>query len=367
MKDSGKDLIILETLFNTIAAPVAVLDTYLNVIKLNSAFVKKFVKIFSFHVKPGMNFRSILSSFPELQEKILSACKDAMACERTKVTIENNCEQENYYCYDLKFSCIDDQGKNLYGIACVIYDATEDRINQRRLSKQQAILANAARINAIGEMASALAHEINQPLAAINIYSHSCLEQFKSNVISDKLLNGLEQIRQLSLHAGEILHRMKNFIREGELYTEKTDVNLLIKQAIAFLDHQKTELKFMVHYCFDNNIPHLALDKIKIIQVILNLTQNSIEASQHSKNHYLVITIGTKMAGGMVEIHFKDNGPGIPLEIADKITNSYFTTKTRGAGLGLAICRTLIEAHGGKLFIKQSNRGAWIVFTLPGV
>ena len=110
-----------------------------------------------------------------------------------------------------------------------------------------------------------------------------------------------------------------------------------------------------------------SLDKVKLIQVILKLSQNSIEAIKDYKESNLKIMVSTNFINDYIEVDFRDNGPGIPKELIGKIIKSYFTTKAHGTGLGLGICRTIIEAHGGKLIIKEPEygNGAWIQFMLP--
>jgi len=220
--------------------------------------------------------------------------------------------------------------------------------------------------SAFGEMVSVLTHEINQPLSAINIYSHACLDQFKKLKIKyPSLFNVLEQIKILSKHVGQILHRMKNFIREGELCRDKVNINNLIKESLIFFSHQSVGSKFEVQLNLDENIPDIFVDKIKIMQVILNLSQNSMEAFEDTHQSKLKIYIDTEIKDGFLEVNFRGNGPGIYPELFDKIMKSYFTTKKHGAGLGLRICRTIIKKHGGKLFLKKAKKGAWIIFTLP--
>ncbi|MBV9575607.1 MAG: hypothetical protein JO149_03185 [Gammaproteobacteria bacterium] len=188
----------------------------------------------------------------------------------------------------------------------------------------------------------------------------------KEKSINTQLMMGMEKIDQLANYAGEIIHRMKNFLRGGELSKEKINMNVLIMQALTFLEHQKRELKFKIILNLAENLPLIWVDAIKIIQVILNLAQNSIEAFQFQKSCFLEIIVESKLINNYIEINIKDNGPGISEKIIDKVTNSYVTTKPQGTGLGLPICRTIIEAHGGELFIQKNNKiGTCICFTLP--
>ncbi len=358
-------LFLLETLFQNSADAMAVLDDNLFFIKFNDAFTRYFGAMVSSNISIGVNLTDVLERFPRLKKEILNAYSQAASGKKFYVTLESDAEDdESYYYYELFFTPIS-QLNQTYHI-CIIRNLSESILHQRLRLKQQNDLANVARFHAVGAMAAALAHEINQPLAAINIYSYSCLEQYNREVNPNiKISKGLEQIFRLSQHAGEILNRMKNYIRDGDVIYEKTDINALIKHTLDFLDYQKLEIEFAL----DETLPNIMLDQVKIMQVILNLAQNSIEAFQE-QSAQAQLNIQTRLVedkrSTYIEVVFHDNGPGIPIEIEDKIMTTYFTTKSHGTGLGLIVCRMLVEAHGGKFMIKRSPvTGACIAFTLP--
>lgn len=366
--ESKKTLSLLEDLFQSTSEAIGVLDRQYNFTILNKAFLDAFLHVFKKPVLANMNLHQFLKDYPDLQSKFIQGWEKAISGEKVMVPVENDSDDEGvYYCYEVYLTPLYSSiNQNNLGMILIVRNVSKYHLSRRRQTKEHAALAAASRMNAAGEMAAALAHEINQPLAAINIYSHSCLKLFKSETNPNpKILNGLEQIMSLSLHAGKILHRMKNFIRQGEVLKERTDLNELIMQALNFLHHQQTETKYEIQLTLAPNLPMLIIDRVKIIQVILNLVQNSIEAITN-KSKKLIIEIKTEFNNQYIEISVCDNGPGIPEKLADKIMKSYFTTKKHGTGLGLPICRTLIEAHGGRLFIKKAaHKGACILFTLP--
>ncbi len=365
--ESHKKLFLFENLFQGSADAMAALDANLYFITMNKAFMDSFSKIFAARVAVNTNLLLVLADFPDLKDQILNAYTKAMLGEKNEVILENNTRKiDAYYCYELFFDpLLDEKKEKEFGVILTIKNISEHRQKQRKRLGQHAIVAHADKKTAIIEMATALAHEINQPLAAINIYSHSCLQNFKKQPNPDeKILYALEQILGLSKHAGDILHRMKNFMRYGELCVEETDLNLLIKNSMLFLEHQKNDLNFNIELNLIEPIPLIYLDKVKITQVILNLAQNSIEAFNKLDPSLLKISIESELRDNFIEINFKDNGPGIPAEVCNKIMQSYFSTK-ESTGLGLHICRNLIQAHGGKLDILKSTNGAHISFTLP--
>jgi len=364
-----KSLFLFQNIFQNRTDAVAILDTEYHFKIFNLAFIEAFSQIFTNPINTKTNFLLYISDYPELKDNITNACKKALQNHTSIVRIENDWDNEDvYYCYDLHFSLLKNFENNLtLGIIFTIKNIREQKLKQRDRSKQNAILINSSKTIATIEMAAAFAHEINQPLAALNIYANSCINQFTDTINANpKLLKGLKQIVLITQHAGEILHRMKNFMHYGELCFEKTDINLLIKQSLTFFDHIRQQLKFDIELHLNDSLPLIDIDKIKITQVILNLIQNSIEAFHNHTDKKLIIKIESTILNNDIEIRIKDNGPGIPNEIIDKIMKSYFTTKSQGTGLGLAICRTLIKAHNGNLIISPQNGiGANIYFSLP--
>ena len=358
---------LLENLFHGSVEAMAALDRNMSFTMKNKAFIQSFSKIFGIRVRVQMNFLHVLADFPDLRERIVSAYQTALNGQKNQITIENDTlKEEAYYCYEAYFVPLTNTLKDkILGVILNIKNISEYKINQRRRLEQHAILAQAAKKNAIVEMANALAHEINQPLSAINIYSYACLEILKNNPqIEERNLHALSQIVELTQHAGNIVHRMKSFMREGEICLEQADINVLIKHALTFLEHVKKDLKFIVELNLTEILPLIYLDKVKITQVIINLAQNSIEAFQGKDRSLLKISIETVLNDKHIEVNFKDNGPGISADVFNKILNSYFSTKA-STGLGLHICRNLIQAHGGKLVIHESTTGAHLCFTLP--
>lgn len=363
-----QSLSLYENLFQNSNDAVAILDLDYSFKMINKTFIESFFNIFSTRISINTNLSRILSDFPECKDEMINACETAISYKTYQIMMENDSENEDaYYCYNLNFYPLLKNDNNIFGIILTIKDITEQKLKQRYRSKQDSILIHSAKAVAMTEMAFALAHEINQPLSAINIYSYSCLTQFRqSKNKNDKILKGLEQIVFLTQRSGEILHRMKNFINNGELCIEKTNINLLIKNALSFFEHLKSQLKFDIDLILNESLPCIYIDKIKITQVILNLIQNSIEAFGNDITKRLKIIIESSVLDTYINVKILDNGPGIPSELNDQIMKPYFTSKSQGTGLGLAICRTLIKAHNGHLIINPLHtNGTEISFTLP--
>ena len=180
------------------------------------------------------------------------------------------------------------------------------------------------------------------------------------------LMAPLEQIALQGEHAGAIIHSIKNLMREGNLYPEETDVNELIKETLSILNYEVLDTQLKITLNLMDDLPHIMTNKTQIMQVISNLSRNSIEALHNASEINPELRIETSVSEGHIHVHVRDNGPGIPYELKSKILNTYFTTKLGGTGLGLGICRTLIEEHCGKLIVQEhEEQGAWFMFTLP--
>ena len=235
-----------------------------------------------------------------------------------------------------------------------------------RLRGQQ--LAHVSRLSSMEEMASGMAHEISQPLAAIVNYTRGCVRHLQNNQHDqDQIKTIMEKAVSQAERAGEIVQRLKNFFCKGQLLKTPCKMNNVIRETISLIKNELTTSKTKVDFNFDKNIPFIFIDKIQIQQVLLNLIQNAIEAMLHTHPKERRIHIQTKSTPAeTLEITLNDTGPGFSKEIVNKAFTPFFTTKAHGRGMGLAICRSIIEAHGGQFTINPgTNSHSWIRFTLP--
>ncbi|MCE0722897.1 PAS domain-containing sensor histidine kinase [Legionella resiliens] len=364
----------LETVTNllqNVSDAIATLDKEFYFKIINPSFIKFFSRIFAIKIQTGMNFLTLISDLSEYKQQLITACYQALLGEETTILIENSSElDEASFCFEINFNPIYNHSFQKNEIILLIKDLTEFYLQKKLKMKEQAKLAHAIRLNTMEGMASALAHEINQPLTAIFLYSQTCLLQIKAHVEKNKLDPGplvlLNKIISQAKHASEVMSRMKSFIYQDVHFPEKANINLLIQDTMIFLDYELTHSKLKINLILEEELPQLDIDRIQIMQIIINLIRNSIEAMQENINQVPELTIQTKNKDECIEIHFHDNGPGIIPEHKDKILHSYFTTKAQGTGLGLTICRNLIEAHGGKLYVQNHDgTGAWFICTLP--
>jgi two-component system sensor kinase FixL len=250
-----------------------------------------------------------------------------------------------------------------------IRDLTERQQTEARLQELQSELVHISRLTAMGEMASALAHELNQPLSAIANYmkgSRRLLEggtDERAAILRDAMDKAAEQ----ALRAGQIIRRLRDFVARGESERRVEDVKKLIEEASALALVGVKDRGVRVHFQFDPSIDFVLADKVQIQQVLLNLMRNAIEAMEESDRRELVISTAPAQ-GNLVEISVADTGSGIASEIYAQLFQPFVTTKPHGMGVGLSISRTIIEAHGGSIAPRPNPGGGTVFcFTLTAV
>ena len=262
---------------------------------------------------------------------------------------------------------LDEQTRMISEIQLASRDITDRVLDKKaRLRGQQ--LAHVFRLSTMEEMASGMAHEISQPLAAIVNYTRGCIRHMENDVHDrDQLRNIMEKAAGQAERAGEIVQRLKNFFCKGQLVKTSCKLNNIIRETVSLMKNELTNSKTKIDFNFDKNIPFIFIDKIQMQQVLLNLMQNAIEAMQQNHIKEKRIHIQTKSThADMIEITITDTGPGFSKEIINKAFTPFFTTKAHGRGMGLAICRSIIEAHGGQFTINpNTNSHSWIRFSLP--
>jgi two-component system, LuxR family, sensor kinase FixL len=250
-----------------------------------------------------------------------------------------------------------------------IRDLTERQQTEARLQELQSELVHMSRLTAMGEMASALAHELNQPLAAIANYmkgSRRLLENRQDQSLGP-VRDAMEKAADQALRAGDIIRRLRDFVSRGESERCVEDVKKLIEEASALALVGAKDKGVRVRFAFDPRINFVLADKVQVQQVLLNLVRNAIDAMETAPIRELVIAT-SPAPDNMVEISVADTGGGIAPEIADQLFQPFITTKSHGMGVGLSISRTIIESHGGSITQRPNPGGGTIfTFTLPVV
>jgi two-component system, LuxR family, sensor kinase FixL len=249
-----------------------------------------------------------------------------------------------------------------------IRDLTERQLTENRLQELQTELLHVSRLTDVGQMASALAHELNQPLAAIVNYVQAArrLLQAEKSPLPQKVVEAMDKAVAQAARAGEIIRHLRGFISKGDSEHRSEDLNKVVEEATALGLVGAKESGVSVRWALHREPLPVIIDKVQIQQVVFNLVRNSVEAmAEHPLPHDMLVT--TRLAdAATAEVAVSDTGPGLALEVQAQLFQPFITTKEKGMGLGLSICRSIVEAHGGRLWAKPNpERGVTFRFTLP--
>ncbi|MFN7087475.1 MAG: sensor histidine kinase [Burkholderiales bacterium] len=247
-------------------------------------------------------------------------------------------------------------------------DVTDRKQAEELSRQQQEKLQMTARLITVGEMASTLAHELNQPLAAIANYNMGCVRRLRAGGWdAQELLTAMEKSSAQAERAGRIIQRVREFVRKREPDFAVCDVNDIITGVATLIETEAEKNGIKVGLDLAPASPPARADKVMIEQVILNLVRNAIEAMRETAQGKRELTIRSAAdTAGTIEIAVIDNGRGIPAQLEDNLFTPFFTTKPEGMGMGLQICRSIIEIHDGRLWAKRNPvSGSTFHFTLP--
>ncbi|KIZ39279.1 MULTISPECIES: sensor protein FixL [Rhodopseudomonas] len=248
-----------------------------------------------------------------------------------------------------------------------IRDLTEYQQTQARLHDLQSELVHVSRLTAMGEMASALAHELNQPLSAISNYmkgSRRLLAGSKGPNTS-KIETAMDRAAEQALRAGQIIRRLRDFVSRGESEKRVESLAKLIEEAGALGLTGAREQGVLLRFNLDPANDLVLVDRVQIQQVLVNLFRNALEAMALTPKKELSVS-NFRVADDMIEVVAADTGSGIQDDVRSSLFQTFFTTKETGMGVGLSISRSIIEAHGGRMWAESNNEGgATFRFTLP--
>jgi len=235
---------------------------------------------------------------------------------------------------------------------------------REKLRQLEADLAHINRVSTLGEMAASLAHEIKQPIAAAITSANSCVECLAHEPPNlDRARAAAARIDKYGNRAAEIIDRIRSFYKKSPSKRELVNVNGIVQEMFTLLNGEATRHSVAMHMELASELPTIMADRVQLQQVFMNLMLNGIEAMKDSGGE---LTVKSQLQDGQLQFSVRDTGAGLPAEKMDQIFSAFFTTKPQGSGMGLAISRSIVESHGGRLWATANNgRGATFHFTLP--
>ncbi|MGD0866258.1 MAG: ATP-binding protein [Rhizomicrobium sp.] len=246
---------------------------------------------------------------------------------------------------------------------------SERESHEKRLHELQTELLHVSRLNAMGQMTAAIAHELNQPLAAIANYMNAAKRTLDTSAIDQKVAGRAQEMiasaQEQTHRAGDIIKNLRNIVEKRESRRTPQNLGNVVKESLSVVLFGAADAKIEVEMNIDPKIPDVLIDKIQIQQILVNLARNSMEAMSDTKECKLTVTacLGEP---GFAKVTVQDTGPGLPKDVLDRLFQPFVTTKGSGMGLGLMICQTLAEANGGRIwYVEDLPVGTGFGFSVP--
>lgn len=270
------------------------------------------------------------------------------------------------YIYSCRVGAMVNSGMTVAAMV-IATDITHQKLAEQELVRRRAELAHLSRLSTMGELAAELSHELNQPLAAINNYTNGCIRRIRSGTTSlDNLIEPLEEMSRQAQRASETIKRLRRHVQKSEVEHKILDMNLVIENSIALLQHEIQRNSTNLHLELNHEPLYTIGDAIQLEQVLVNLLLNAMEAMSELpvKERRLEIESHQDEHKNLV-ICVTDNGIGLKKGEENSIFETFYTTKQKGLGVGLSISQTIIDAHGGKLYPRRNTQGTSFFITLP--
>ena len=365
-RHSREQLAELEVLYRTAPLGLCHMDTGLRYLRCNEKLASINGIAAADHI--GRTLREIVPEIAEMMEpvyrKVIESGEPVMDVVATGVTAADPKTTRHFSaCY---YPVKSEDGV-VQGVSSIVQEITQrkrEEADRRRLRDE---LAHLGRVGTLGEMAATLAHELNQPLAAIGNYADGSLQALKSTEADTQdVRESLEHINRLTRRAATIIQRIRDLVRKETSHRSSVAPNDLVREVVALVAFEAQAKVVKIELDLAGELPLVLVDRIQVQQVILNLVRNAFDALEDIDPHSSTLTIQTRStAVGAVEVTVSDTGKGLPDCGAEKTFEPFFTTKSKGLGLGLGISRSIIEAHRGRLWAEPQAVGATFRFTLP--
>ncbi len=306
---------------------------------------------------------------PEERDHIEATLRAAREPGAPRAGIEMNlmrCGGERFDALLYEAPLIDAEGQQTGWMGSLL-DITERKRARELARQQEEKLAATARLVTVGEMASTIAHELNQPLSAIASYTTGCLNLLESGSLArDDIVEALRKTAQQTQRAGRIIRRVHDFVRKSEPTRTPVRMNAVVEEAMGFADAEARKRRVRIHASLAQDVPEIRADPLLLQQVVLNLLRNAMDAMAAIPPERRDILVATESAGSTVTVSISDRGCGIPPDIRDQLFQPFFTTKAEGMGMGLNICRSIMELHRGRVWAESNPQGGTVFsFSLP--
>jgi C4-dicarboxylate-specific signal transduction histidine kinase len=247
-------------------------------------------------------------------------------------------------------------------------DITSRRLAEEQAATQQERAQNASRLITMGEMASSVAHELNQPLTAINNYCNGMVSRIKAQQITEEdLLGALEKTARQAQRAGQIIQRIRAFVKRSEPNRSPSEISLMVAEAVELAEIELRRFNVRLNPYVAERLPLLLVDPILIEQVLVNLLRNAAEsidiASRPTAGRLIELRVAPRQIEGkqVVEFSVQDTGKGLAPEVMDRLYEAFYSTKADGMGIGLSLCRSIVESHLGRMTAENIYNGAAVV------
>lgn len=269
------------------------------------------------------------------------------------------------YVHSVAHPVLDNSGKVVEYIGTIM-DVTERKRSEEALRQAYAELAHISRVTTMGELTASLAHEVNQPIAAAVTSANSCIHWLAGDVPNlDKARASALRIVKDGTRAAEIISRIRLLFQKGILQLERIEVNEVIEEMIVLLHGEATRYSISVRTELAADLPPVMGDRVQLQQVVMNLMANGIDAMKSVDGTRELVIKSQRAENEVLTVSISDTGVGLPPQQGDQIFNAFFTTKPHGTGMGLRICRSIVESHGGRLWATDNSpRGASFHFAL---
>lgn len=354
----------IDAILNTAGALILVLDTGARVVRFNAAC----------NPATGRDFAHLLGTADWLNLVPAEEREGVRAALERLQAGEDHVEHENHWMHrdgsrrllHWKNSVLrDESGKVQYIIGTGV-DITEQRKAESRAREHLEAASRLQRMQTANELATLLAHELNQPLAAIATYAGACMKLLRRTPLEEeKLTRNLEQISRQSLRAGDAIRHMRAFVGRGRIQPVPVDLNAVLRSTCALMEAKTRARGVGIRLDLAEGLPPVMGVDVHIEQVLLNLLRNAMDAIRDAGMEAGSIDVATRAVDGMAQVSVRDSGPGMDEEMAARVFEPLSSRKEYGLGVGLRISRSLIEAHGGRLWVEPHVPGGVFHFVLP--